>query len=448
MRHLQTQSLIVLLALTLLGTACDNNTSTTGPGEETATVEGKVEDDGSQNKAKSSAFSETAASVEGATVTAARITADGSLETISGAETETSAEGEFSLNIDTEAAAGSGQQILILAEQNSQQWKAFLTAQLESGSTVQVQPLTEESSAEADVLTELIAEGHTDLVSKADIEAYIGSRVSSEIRNNTGAASSFAEALVAEAQARAEFFAGQSASLTQEQKQQVMEAKNEAQVQLESELHAATTAEQREAAMETFAEAIVSAHADADIDAGIYAMAREMSGRVLVKHSSELSAEAASEVRTNVALLTSHAIDAAVQTRMETADVAESNIQLAADAALALRSDIKATSGATKEDIDAAFDAYNESIVDILSQEFSASSETITNIHLQINQSNGAKASLESSLEATIDTQLIADAYATFISEVRTIVEEAFSAASEAEVQLVADVMILANLAN
>ncbi|MDZ7692274.1 MAG: hypothetical protein U5K69_14255 [Balneolaceae bacterium] len=81
MRYLQTQSLIVILALALAGTACDNN-NTTGPGEETAAVEGQVESNSSQNKVKSSGPT-TAAAVEGATVTAARISADGSLETIS-----------------------------------------------------------------------------------------------------------------------------------------------------------------------------------------------------------------------------------------------------------------------------------------------------------------------------------------------------------------------------
>ncbi|MDZ7692275.1 MAG: hypothetical protein U5K69_14260 [Balneolaceae bacterium] len=365
-----------------------------------------------------------------------------------GAETQTNAEGEFTLNIDAQAVASSGEQIIIMAEKNSQQWKAFLTSELQSGSTVQVQPLTVESSGEADVYTKLIAEGNADLVSKADVEVYIDTKASSEIRSNSQAAATFAEALAAEAQARAEFYANESAEFSEEQAQQIMDAKIQAQLQLENQLNAATSPEEEQEAMQAFMQAIVLAHLDAGVDAELYAKAKEMSNRVFVKHSSDISAEVSSEIRTNAALLTSYAIDAAVQTRMQAEGAVESNIQAAADAALTLRSDINALTSATKEDIDGAFESYNEAVVAALSQEFSASSQTITGINAQINNNAGAKASLESSLSATLDLQVLADAYASFYSEVQTIVDETFTSASEAEAEFVADVMILVNLAN
>lgn len=448
MKYLQIQIklLLVILALTFAGTACDSNNAT-GPGEEPAAIEGRVENDDAQNKDKNSSPT-TAAAVEGATVTAARITADGSFETIPGVETQTNAEGKFTLNIDAEAVANSGQQIVVIAEESGQQWKAFVAGQLQSGTTVQVQPLTVESSGEADVYAELIASGNDDMVSKADVEAYIDAGASAEIHSNSQAAVTFAEALAAEAGARAEFYANQSAEITEEQKQQILEAKNQAQLQLESELYTATSTEDEQAAMETFIQAIIQAHADAGVDAELYARAKEMSGRVYVKHCSEVSAEASSEARTKAALITSYAIDAAVQARMQAEGAAGSNIQAAAEAAVKLRSDIKAHTSATKDDIDAAFETYNEAVVAALSQEFSASSQTITEINVQINEDNGAKANLESSLEATLDLQLFVNAYSSFSSAVKTIVDETFTTATEAEARFVADIMILVNLAN
>ncbi|MDR8393726.1 hypothetical protein NC796_21410, partial [Aliifodinibius sp. S!AR15-10] len=190
------------------------------------------------------------------------------------------------------------------------------------------------------------------------------------------------------------------------------------------------------------------AHADAGVDAELYAKAKEMSNRVFVKHSSEVSAEAESEARTTASLFTSYAIGAAVQARMEAQGAAESNIQAAADAAVTLRSDIKAMTGATKEDIDAAFETYNEAVVNALSQEFSANAQTMTEINARINEDNGAKAELESSLEATLSLQIFVDAYTTFYSEVKTIVDESFTTANDAEAEFVADVMVLANLGN
>lgn len=168
MKSLQIRCLLLVLCLGLIGVSCDNNPA--GSGEAPATAEGRVGDSGSQNKSKVASQGETTlAAVEGATVTAARITSEGSLESISDAQAETNAEGEFTLEINAEAITDAGKNIIIMAEKNGQQWKTYVSGELRSGMQTTLQPLTVESSGEAAVYSELVAEGQADIVSKADI---------------------------------------------------------------------------------------------------------------------------------------------------------------------------------------------------------------------------------------------------------------------------------------
>lgn len=447
MRILQIRYLLLIIVAALTGVSC-NDSNSTGPGAEPATVEGRVEDEG-DNQNKSSAPVIQTVSVEGATVTAARITAEGSLETIPGAEaTTTNAQGEFSLNINADAVANSGRHIVVVAEKNSRQWKTFITGELKSGSTVVVQPLTEESSGETAVFTEIVAEGNINLVSKADIEAFVDAGTSAAISSNAGAAAIIADALAAGAQARSKYFTNQSIEITEEQKNNILETKAVAQAELESKLNATTSEAQHQAAMDVFMEAVAHAYVDAGVDASAYARAKELSGRILLKNCTSISSEARSEIRSNAALLASYAINTAVQAKMEAANAAGHSVQAAAQAGAQLRSDIKAVANASEEDIDAAFETYNQAIVDILQQEFPADAGTIANISSHINSIGGAKAALKATITVSADTDVIIEAYSTFYASVRATVDTLFTAATNTEAAFVTDVMILINLAN
>lgn len=446
MRILQIQYLLLIIVAALTGVSC-NDSNSTGPGVEPATVEGRVEDEGN-NQNKSSAPVIQTVSVEGATVTAARITAEGSLETIPGAEATTNAQGEFFLNINADAVANSGRHIVVVAEKNSRQWKTFITGELKSGSTVVVQPLTEESSGEADVFTGIVAEGNTNLVSKADIEAFVDAGTSAAISSNAGAAAIIAGALAAGAQARSKYFTNQSIEITEEQKNNILETKALAQAELESKLNATTSEAQHQAAMDVFMEAVAHAYVDAGVDASAYARAKELSGLILLKNCTSISSEARSEIRSNAALLASYAINTAVQAKMEAANAAGQSVQAAAQAGAQLRSDIKAVANASEEDIDAAFETYNQAIVDILQQEFPADAGTIANISSQINSIGGAKAALKTTITVSADTDVIIEAYSTFYASVRATVDTLFTAATNTEAAFVTEVMILINLAN
>ncbi|HEX6982265.1 MAG TPA: hypothetical protein VF181_05850 [Balneolaceae bacterium] len=445
MRFKQIQNLVFILALTVVGFACSDS-STGSNAAEPATVNGRVENNEGAQKGSSSAYK--APAVEGAVITAAQVTADGSLNIIEGAETQANAEGEFSLKISAEAVSNASQKIIIMAEKEGQQWKGYVYGELESGSSINLRPVNAETSGEASVYQQVVANGNTDLVSKADIAAYVTTQAAAEVKGNTNAAAEFAAALAAEAEAQSEFFASQSIEITEQQWAEIENAKAEAFAELNARLYASASESAHAEAFDAFINTMANAYVNAGVSANAYAKAKEMSTHLIIRNTTQLSSSARAQVRANAATIIAIAIDNAVQARMEAANAAETSVQAAVEAGTKLRAGLKAKTAASKSEVDAMFEAYNATIVDILQQEFSANAQVIASINSEINSTGGIKAALEAAIAASISTEVIAEAYSTFYTNVQAIVNDQFRTATETEAQLVTDVMILINIAN
>lgn len=437
------RNLMLVLALSLIGVACGDSSTGSGPsnGTESASVEGRVDN-------TSSGSQKTLAKVEGATVTAARVTSSGELEPLGNAETETSAEGEFTLEIDGDVVAESANRVVVIAEKNGQQAKAYVTAKVESGSTVEVQPITFESSSETSVYQEVIANGDAEVVSKADIEVMVNAEVAQDIESNSDHAADVAAALAAQAEAKARFYSEQGVEITEEQRENAEETKAQAQLQLESELNATTSTEEEQAAFDSFVRTVAKAETEANVNATAVAKASESSSRVLVKESANLSAEAQTALRKRAAYMATFALESSVEAQMKATGATESSVNSAVDAAATLRADIKAMSNATQEDIDAAFESFNSEIVAIMESDANVEGDLFASVNTAINENDGAKASFESSLEAAADLSVMMDAYTTFYSAIESSVDSTFTSASDAEVEAYTQLLILINVAS
>lgn len=441
MESRQLQNILLVLVLMSIGFAC--NQSATVPDTGTAVVEGRIESSEGTHKANKGS------AVEGATVTAVRVAADGNLVTFdSDAAAETDSDGEFSLNIDVETVGEASGKIIILAEGEDQQWKAILAAELEDGANILLKPLNDESTGEAEVFQQVVANGETDLVTKADIELFVGKQTGTEIKGNTDAAAEFADALAAEAEARSRLFANQSVQITGQQNTEIRNSKKEALAELHSGLYAANSESASIEAYNIFIQTVANAHTNAEVNSTAYCKAKEGASHLILKNVSEISSSARSEVRGNTAFLVSIVVDNAVQTRMESVNAAESSVESAAQAGIQLRSEFEANTAATLNEIESAFETYNESILEILKREFSASAEIIVSINNEINRTAGIKAALETTVDASANTDLIVQAYSTFYSGVRSVVDDIFPTANQTEAEFITDVMIMINLAN
>lgn len=436
--------LIFVLTLALIGVGC--NDSSTGVGnedQEPATVEGQVDDTGSDsNKAAKMK------SVEGAVVTAARVTSEGELQSIGGAEAQTNAQGEFSLDIAAEALANNSDRIVVVAENSGQSAKTFVTSEVRSGSTVEVQPISFESSAETEVYQEVIANGDADVVAKADIEVAVQADAAADIESNTSYAAEVASAIAAKARAKADLYAEQGVEFTDDRKEQVLQAKADAQVKLESQLNAAANSEEEQAAFDTFLKTVAEADIEAGIDATAAAKASESSARVLVSHSADLSTEAQAEMRKRTAYMLTFALDQAVQAQLQAAGASEATVTAAADAAADLRAEVKAMTEATESNVSSAFASFNSEIETLVSGDANLSGDAFVSTNTEINSNNGSKATLESTLSGSIGLNLLLDAYTQFYSSVQSTVEATFTGASQSETEAYTQLLVLINVAS
>ncbi|WP_395079749.1 hypothetical protein [Gracilimonas sp.] len=425
--------LTIVLAISLTGFACSSSSSSDG--ESTATINGSVEES-QQQKLKQN-------STAGVIVTAGRVNSNGSVEAINGVQTETNASGNFSLEVDAEST----QHLVIMAENQGTTWKGYLSGEIENGNSYTLKPINSESSAEAEIFANLVASGGADIVNKADVESTVSSEVATEIQGNTSTASTIAAGLINAAEARAEFYSEMMSSNAQAALEATSESMSEAQFRLESELDASTSAEQRADAYNVFVESVVNAYLNAGLDASSSAKAIEVWSRTYVNSTASTSSEVRESTRKNTSLLVASAIDGAIRTEAEASGMSESSIQAIVDSGVQLRSEIKASSGVDSE-IKAAFETYHEEVRTTMENDGSFEASVIVEIDSKINASGGAKATFETAVSALTNASIVVNVYQTFYAGVRSTVETMLSGASEAEINAVTELMILANVAS
>ncbi len=421
---------MLILCIAIVGFGCSTNSSD----GDTATINGSVQEQSSQQKI-------TNQNVEGAVVTAARVTSEGSIETIDGVKTETDASGEFTLNVDVESA----QNVIIIAEKEGTTWSGYLSGHVENGGNFTLKPLNTQSSAETDVFTQLVASGNADIVQKSDVEAVVSNQVAAEIKSNASAANRIAVALKNAAEARAEYYAETLGSNAKSTLDATFDAMAEAQFQLESELAASTSAEQRAEAYEVFVQSTVNAYANAGLEVSSSAKVIEMWSRVFVNSLTAVSSDIKEQSRMNASLVAATAIDLAVQAQAEASGMSESSQEAIIEAGAQLRSAIQASVGVASE-VKAAFETYHDEVRSTMENDSSFEATAIIQIDSQINASTGPKSTFKSSIATALDASVIFDIYQSYYSTINTTVETSLTGHNESEIEAASQIMILINL--
>lgn len=421
---------ILILCIAIVGFGCSTNSSN----DDTATINGSVQEQSSQQKV-------TNQYVEEAVVTAARVTSEGSIETIDGVKTETDASGEFTLNVDVESA----QNIVIIAEKEGTTWSGYLSGHVENGGSFILKPLNTESSAETDVFMQLVASGNADIVQKSDVETVVTSQMATEIRSDASAASRIAVALKNAAEARANYYAETLGSSAESRLEATFEAMADAQFQLESELAASTSSEQRTEAYEVFIQSTINAYINAGLETSSSAKVIEMWSRVFVNSLTAISTDIKEQSRMNASLVAAAAIDLAVQAQAEASGMSESSQEAIVEAGVQLRSAIRASIGVASE-VKAAFEAYHDEVKSTMENDSSYEATAIIQIDSQINASTGPKTTFKSSIATALDASVVFDIYQSYYNTIKTTVETSLTGHSESEIEAASQIMILINL--
>ncbi|HEX6982264.1 MAG TPA: hypothetical protein VF181_05845 [Balneolaceae bacterium] len=447
MKTIIARNFVLLLSLIFIGVACDN--SSDSDNGDAATIQGRVENTSSSDTTNTDTTQARFKTVEDAAVVVTRVQSNGSLEVISDSAVTTNAEGEFSLRVDADAISGASDQLVVQAEKEGETAKAFVTPQVETGTTVLVQPITFESSAEANVYQQLIAGGNAESVEKADIEAYVITEVALDIESDSALAANLASALVARAAANTEFYTTLGVEVSEEQRDEIRRIKLDAQTELENRLYASAGEEGNVAAFDDFIETIARVDMDAGVNATAAAKASKGSSIVLLNQSAAFSADAQAELRQRTALMFTFPLSEAVQEQLDFAGASEDAINSAADAAVTLRTNIRSMNNPSEEELNATFAAYNEAVVNIVQNEFDTNGQLFAVANATINENGGARSSLEATLQGVVTVPEVIDAYTQFYGEVESVVDDTFQSAVDAELSTYfTELLILINLAS
>lgn len=435
MTHITRLTVLVFAChFVLLG--CGSGDDNPGQAGETATIQGTVTNDAGFSK-----LAQVRGPVDAATVTVAQIQADGSLQTVSTAEAETDVNGNYTVEADVDGADG----LIVVAQKGNVTWKTVVSSKAERGQTTRSQPHNDESTTEAELREEHERKQTSDDVPYSDEGAFISAEVAAEVKGDGVAIAELATAMEAEAAAHIQALGDAAIGATTAQIQNAEDAKAQAQIELETSLNiAAGNQVAIDAALETHHQAIVDAYIDAGIPARAYAKARTVSAKRAEKSSGNLNADARFRLQQSAKAFTSWSIDRACQSEFTASGASNAELTALANAGVTLRADIDAAT--TGNQIEAALEAYHDAVINELQSAVSTHATAITTMDATIHATGGAKLTLESAVSATATTQALIDAYVNFFNAVRTLVESTLATASQSEVELITEVMILANL--
>lgn len=427
-------TIVSLLFIFSISACSDNSTGISEDPE--ATINGSVEGETSQAKINSANKS-----TEGIVVTVARVTSNGSIETISGTETETNASGEFSINVDANAA----NHFIVIAEHSSGELMGFVSAEIENNQSYTLKPINIESTAETSIFTEVVANNNSDIVQKSDIETIIRSGAAAQIYGNSSAAAEIAAGMANYAEARAEIFTEFVEGNVQSNLDQFFALMADAQFEYEANINAASSAGQKETAFETFLETQLDAYAEIGAEVSTASKLLHMQSKALQNSITSVSSEIKNEVRSSTSIFAAMAVDIAAQANAEASGMSEATISAIVDAGTNLKNDIKASDGASAE-ITAVFETYREEVSEAMENDSSVEATVIVTIDTEINSSGGAKFIFDNAVSGVVDVNLLGDIYLTFVNNVHSNVESKSEELGEVNTESVAKLLLLINL--
>lgn len=431
-------ALLLILSASFLFTNCsdDENPVNADQGN-TAKIEGRVT--GSSGFSKTTGLNKTN-SIEGATVIIAEVQSNGSLSTVSSSSVKTDAQGRFTV----ETNSMNAKNLVVVAQKNNVEWKAVVSAETKSGSTIYCPPVNDETTAEAEVYSEVVAEGEANTVSYADVQYYIDSEIAAKIKGNSSMRAQLVSALKAEARAKSKAFASSYFQTSASTMESVNNAKAMAQIELEASLNAAgESSSGYDAAFKIYEQAVIDAYANAGVEKSECFKIIEISSNEMLRVSSAFSGEIHFALMKRAAKREALAKRKAQEEEFDSAGAQQEQKNTVVSAGVTLTASIDAASSASE--IEAAFKSYHDTVVEQLKITFQSQESAIVSIDSSINSSGGLKAVLEASIIAAINTDAIVNAYLKFYNDCENLVETEMSTASSVQVESASEILLIAN---
>ena len=433
---------ILMISLLLIFSSCSKDDNPVDSGCANAKVTGKVTgDSGLYKSLQKTSDTESNLGVSGATVILAQVQADGSLKTVSTQSVLTDVNGSFTVETNMSGA----QNLVVVATKSTSQWKAVVYSEVKSNSTVYCQPVNTQTTAHADVYSQMVVSGQANTVSSADLQMYLTSFVAAQINSSTTAKSQFASCLTTESQVRTQASSHTYFGISSSQLQTIENARAQASVAFQSSLN--SHAESQSSAAQDFRayqQACIAAYSSASVKLETYAKLLRVSSRAYITQSTQLSSSAYFSASQSINAYLAVALRSAVESKFQEAGASSAQISTVTNAGVALSTSIASATAISQ--MNDAYVQYHNSVVAQLKLVLSAYASLIDSIDASINGGTGAKATLNTAISGTFSATLYINAYTSFYNALATTVQTTLTGASSTQLSSATELLILANM--
>lgn len=423
-------SLVVFSVIAILSGCANSNPS--GPSGSPATVEGKVS--GSSSSAgKMFKSTSTESGVQGATVILAMVKANGTLQTVSKAAVQTDVNGKFDVETDLSGISN----LVVIATQGAQQWKAVVTSQVQSGLKVYSEPLDDQTTIKTNLFIKA-KENNDGNVTYAEIENYVSSGIASEIESDSSMENEVEASINAEANAEAEAASNSALGITQAQWNSVVSGEAEAEASLERNLYYANNQSDDDAAHSSYFQGMVNAYLNAGLSADMYIKVLEISERVFLNSTANLNAQVAFSFAQRAEYIKAVIMNYAVQSSFTALGASQAEMNDAINAGVTLATSIK--SATSESDINNAYTTYQSTIEADMSVMIGINSSMTSNMDSNL---AGYRSTLQAAVTSNASATSVVNAYAAFYASVKAEMTSIMGVSNAARVNAAANVMMI-----
>lgn len=433
---------IPVVLLLFIFTSCSKDSNPVDSGNANSKVSGKVTGDpGLYKSLQKTSGTESSQGVSGAAVILAQVQADGSLKTVSTQSVQTDVNGNFTV----ETNLSSAQNLVVVATKNTSTWKAVVYSQVGSNTTTYCQPVNTQTTAQADVYSQLVVSGQASAVSTADLQMYLNSSVAAQINSSTSAESQFASCLTSESQVRTQAYSSAYFGISASQWTTIENARAQSLASFQTSLYNHVDSQSSIGQdFQTYQRAFISAYTNANVKIESYAKLLRISSRACVDLSAQMSSSASFAVYQSVYAYSALVLRSACESKFQDAGAASAQMSAVSNAGVTLSASI--ANATTVSQISNAYVQYHNTLTAQLKVVLSAYASLVDTIDASINGTTGIKATLNASLTGTVSTSQYITAYTTFNNSLATLVQTTLTGATSAQVNSASEILILANM--
>jgi hypothetical protein len=410
--------ILFLVASGLLLAGCD-----TGGSASRIEFRGQVTDD--------QGFAKAVGTIEGATVTAADVSASGRITALSG-EAVTDAQGQYNLTVNTRSDI-----VLLRAERSG--FDSRVLAYVNAGGTIDARPMTLRTTRESDVYVEAVETQDREYVTVADVSVHMTTSLAVNMESGNASAAAVGAAIAAAARTEAEF-AAHHGGVTGARERDKRRARLNAFAEMQTAFASTAKAEERATAFRAFEEAVANAYAAANVSADVQARARLAHRNALdrLATNAQMSSQARLQLQKQSEVLAAMAASQAIETHFRAQNAAEARLNALIEARNTLLADLRAATSANA--ITNAKTQYRNRVETELAVHLEVSGSVITASRAGLTT---VRQALQNALTSTSGAREMADAHAAFYASAETAVEGSLTGVTTAQARFAASILTL-----